>query len=342
MFHYTHLNGLTLNGISDKISARKNLNIGDYVAYKPDVAENYMGFGTSKFSNENPSGSNENPVNGIPQDTDLKWRVLSINEDNSVDLIAETPISTKIHLEGALGFNNGVYLLNELCKKHYSNSLFSETARSINLEDIEKQMNEKGISTRDSQKLNSLKYKATKSFTGNKAYIPDVYIYAQKNLKGECSAYYSTPTTKTYIPISKNPTGNTLDIIQTDYSIEVSANYFNDENFYKLIFSADNLPNEHSSISDYEFDTPYFPDYWLATRSTRNSVYDYAEFGLRSINSNASSSLLGSQFSSAILFSSNGEEDYACLAVRPVVHLSSSVKLSEEGGSRNNPKTLSK
>lgn len=205
MFHYTHLNGLTLNGISDKISARKNLNIGDYVAYKPDV-----------------------------------------------------------------------------------------------------------------------------------------YIHAQKDLKGECSDYYSTPTTKTYIPISKNPTGNTLDIIQTDYSIEVSANYFNDENFYKLIFTADNLPNEHSSTSDYEFDTPYFPDYWLATRSTRNSIYDYAEFGLRSIKSNISSSLLGSQFSSAILFSSNGEENSAFLAVRPVVHLSSSVKLSEEGGSRNNPKTLSK
>lgn len=51
----------------------------------------------------------------------------------------------KVYFRGALGYNNGVYLLNNICKERYSNSSFNAIARSINENDIISQMTEEGL-----------------------------------------------------------------------------------------------------------------------------------------------------------------------------------------------------
>ena len=63
-----------------------------------------------------------------------------MNLDGTVDLISDKPTSTEVYFQGARGYNNGVYLLNDYCKTMYSNSLLNAKARSLNIEDIEKKM----------------------------------------------------------------------------------------------------------------------------------------------------------------------------------------------------------
>ena len=82
------------------------LEIGDYVAYTPgsETASSY-----SLTATESGYTSDQT----ISKDS-LSWRVLSINDDGTVDLISATPTNQGIYLQGATGYNNGVYLLNDL------------------------------------------------------------------------------------------------------------------------------------------------------------------------------------------------------------------------------------
>lgn len=311
---YTTLNSFIKGGITGNYESKnssKLLNIGDYIDYAPDKAADYINLGTSDFSDMNPSGSSHNSMDGIPQDTTLNWRVFNINDDGSVDLIADKPINSDIFFKGALGFNNGVYLLNNLCSTHYTNGRLCALARSINLEDIEKHMNHNGISKRNSDIFNALHYGDSKSYTGSNSYTPDIYLYA----KGDSDNYYTSLTNHTYLSKSENPNGSNLDIIQSYYSIEFQENDFDDPNFYHLVFDTE--------IS-----------YWLATRYACSTA-NYADFGLQRVSSNFNESFTG-----ASLFYSNNSLDEGSASVRPVVRLPSFTKFSETGGSIDNPRKI--
>ena len=92
---------------------------GDYINYTYDtVTENYsLPAIHSGYTNDQT----------ISQTTGLKWQILNIDtEKKTIDLIAnisdDNLTTTKVHFSGALGYNNGVYFLNDICKKQYSNS----------------------------------------------------------------------------------------------------------------------------------------------------------------------------------------------------------------------------
>ena len=222
----------TVNEYTGKID-RSYLKIGDYVDYTPDTAENYMGLGTSENGDENPSGSASNPTDGIPQDTTLKWRIMSINDDGSIDIVSTIPITTSIDFGGALGYNNGVLLLNDLCKTQYSNSTLGANARSINLEDIENKFNSIGIDYRNSY-LNSssnIQYNSSKIYSENYSYAPDIHDYISTSASEKSKNYYSHPTIATF-----NKKG-TLEVQQTYYEFSnISSNNFNNSTFRELIF----------------------------------------------------------------------------------------------------------
>lgn len=218
---------------------RTGLQVGDYIAYTPDSAGNYMGLGTSENSSENPSGfsageSRGNPIAGVPQDTTLTWQVMSINEDGTVDIVSSKPIqSFSLMLNGALGYNNGVYLLNDLCKTQYSNSTLGVTARSIDLEDIENKFNSTGITERNMfiDSRSEVQYGTTKLYEGDALYSPVLYDHVEKTTAGESTDYYTNSTTE------KNNQKVTLTVQQSYYSyFHVPENYFDDANFYELIF----------------------------------------------------------------------------------------------------------
>ena len=108
---------------------RSSLEVGQYVEYIPDTTESYSLPNTV-------SGYTLNQT--ISQDTSLKWRIMSVNDDGTIDLISSAPTSQSVGLGGALGYNNCVYLLNDIMAKLYSNSSLGVTARCINIEDVEK------------------------------------------------------------------------------------------------------------------------------------------------------------------------------------------------------------
>ena len=76
------------------------------------------------------------------------WRILSLDEETGTVELVPSEWTTKnggyIELQGAQGYNNAVYLLNEACNKLFGDSSRGITARNINIEDIESKLNEDG------------------------------------------------------------------------------------------------------------------------------------------------------------------------------------------------------
>jgi len=286
---------------------RSFLRVGDYIAYNPDTAGNYMGLGSSETEK---AGSTSNPADGIPQDTTLTWRILSINDDGSVDLVSAAPIATNVYFQGSLGYNNGVLLLNDLCKSQYSNSTLGVTARSIDLEDIEKKFNSTGINARNTYNNGNKTYGETQQYTGTNAKTPDIYKHVGKTLAEETKDYYTEATTLGHTEEA------TLDVQQTYYNFgsTTPTEYFDDSTFYELVFGTGTY-------------------YWLASRYAYCNTSN-AGFGLRYVNS---ANLRG-----YFLFISDGAANNGNYFVRPVVSLGSDIQISRDGGTADSPRTLSK
>ena len=288
---------VTVNQYSSKYK------IGDYVNYTYDTASNYVLTSAT-------CGSSSNPTDGIPQTTGLKWRILNIDEANgTVDLISENPTDTSVYFSGILGYNNGPYLMNEICKAQYSNKTLGVEARNINLLDMEKQLTAAGIAARNGYTNGVQQYGTTKTYTSNTKY-PSLYAgqkgagvdvaeanassILQDHTKGNDPYGESKPIAETE-PTTDNTsgTGNPLTVTQTYYNISINSTNYGDA--YKVL-----------SNSTW---------YWVASRYV-NSYSDYAYFGLRSANTNTYG---------LNMFASDGSSNYNGGRLRPVVSLSSSI-----------------
>lgn len=268
------------------------LKVGDYVNYAYDTVTN--GYSLPAIE----SGSNTDQT--IMQTTGLKWRILSINEDGTVDLISETPTKQQVSFRGALGYNNGVLLMNNICAEQYSNKKLGITARNINLEDIESQMNEAGIAARE-RYMNSeseTQYGSTKTYGNGYNQYPN--LYEQQNGSGidttttktdgisENDNGYTSPTTETSSIASKG-----LTVTQTYYYFSNPRTYFDNSNVYDMLFESQN-------------------HYWLASRSSI-CTSTYADFGLRRV--------YNSSLGAYSMFFSYGSPSALTFALRPIVTL---------------------
>ena len=288
---------VTVNQYSSKYK------IGDYVNYTYDTASNYVLTSAT-------CGSSSNPTNGIPQTTGLKWRILNIDEANgTVDLISENPTDTSVYFSGILGYNNGPYLMNEICKAQYSNKTLGVEARNINLLDMEKHLTAAGIAARNGYTNGVQQYGTTKTYTSNTKY-PSLYAgqkgagvdvaeanassILQDHTKGNDPYGESKPIAETE-PTTDNTsgTGNPLTVTQTYYNISINSTNYGDA--YKVL-----------SNSTW---------YWVASRYV-NTYSDYANFGLR---------LAGTYTYGAYMFNSDGIAGISSIRLRPVVSLSSSI-----------------
>ena len=277
--------------------------IGDYVNYTYDPAENY------KITSAT-CGSSSNPADGIPQTTGLKWRILNIDEANgTVDLISENPTGTSVYFSNILGYNNGPYLMNEICKAQYSNKSLGVNARSINLLDMEKHLTAAGIAARNGYTNGVQQYGTTKTYTSNTKY-PSLYAgqkgagvdvadanassILQDHTKGNDPYGESKPIAETE-PTTDNTsgTGNPLTVTQTYYNISINSTNYGDA--YKVL-----------SNSTW---------YWVAARYVETDS-DNAYFGLRYADTNTGG---------GNMFYSNGSTNLNINRLRPVVSLSSSI-----------------
>ena len=115
--------------------------IGSYIKYTPDVAsEETINNLITELGTY--SGSDANTEETLKQETELKWRVLDV-KDGKVRLISDLPTTSMIALASYNGYNNAVYLLDDICNKLYSNSKLTSKVQNLKIEDIEEYLKDK-------------------------------------------------------------------------------------------------------------------------------------------------------------------------------------------------------
>ena len=308
---YTKEVSVTVNQFKNSILEDINIKIGDSVNYTYDPAGSYSLSSTY-------SGNSSNQT--VAQTTGLTWKVLNVDKENdTVDIISTNPTSSTVNFYNILGYNNGPYLMNEICKAQYSNKTLGVNARSINLLDMEKQLTAAGIKSRNEYNKGSstyAQYGTTKTYTSNTKY-PSLYA----NQKGagpnitaaDASAKITQPKTDagndpyeeskpiaTTEPTTDNTsgTGSPLTVTQTYYYIPI-----NDTNY-------------GTASSILANGTPF----WVAARCVGTDS-DIADFGLRYADTNAYG--CGMFFSYGDTYGNN-------YALRPVVSLPSSLLTGEQ------------
>ncbi len=300
---YTKEVSVEVNQFKNSILNDINIKIGDSVNYTYDPAGSYSLSSTY-------SGSSDQT---IAQTTGLTWKVLNVDKENyTVDIISTNPTSSTVYFKNILGYNNGPYLMNEICKAQYSNKTLGVEARSINLLDMEKHLTADGIKARNAYQYNSstAKYGTTKTYPSNTKY-PSLYAN-QKGAGPNVSSITPSDITKgndpyeeskpiaTTEPTTDNTsgTGNPLTVTQTYYNISI-----------------DNT-NYGTASTVLANGTPF----WVAARYVYAGS-SIAYFGLRYADTGTSGCFM--------FYSDGGADGYNC-ALRPVVSLPSSLLTGEK------------
>ena len=302
---YTKEVSVEVNQFKNSILNDINIKIGDSVNYTYDPA-------SSSYTLESKySGYSSNQT--IAQTTGLTWKVLNVDKENdTVDIISTNPTSSTVNFYNILGYNNGPYYMNEICKAQYSNKTLGVNARSINLLDMEKHLKADGIKARNAYTSN-VKYGTTKTYPSNTKY-PSLYAN-QKGAGPNVSSITSSDITKGNDPYeeskpivpkgttepttdNKSGTGSPLTVTQTYYNISI-----NDTNYGT---ASTVLANS----------TPF----WVAARCV-DTGSSFAYFGLRVAYTNSGGCLM---------FCSVGGTGGGNFALRPVVSLPSSLLTGEQ------------
>ena len=303
---------VTVPSISSMVESG-TIKIGDYVNYSPTgttttVLAQYSGYNSSDTSSST-GATNQN----ISRDTSLKWRVLDI-KDGKVRLISNKATSNSVALQGALGFNNGVKILNDVCSNLYSDgNNCSYSVKSLAISDVcEKVLPEKNV---DVFELKGTTVTPLSSYR----YYPSIYPTSNVNKGTEYTSTFetanspeeiqSTYTTSTY------SSGMTSAYYSSTYT-ELSQDAFKDGIYYTLFI------NDGSGALGY---------YWLATRVVSDGLHN-GIMGQTIVNfqmgllSESEFLMGGGLFCSDLSYQGQGH------SIRPVVTLKDTVKVSGGNG----------
>ena len=329
---YTKEQTVTVNQYKAVASAL----IGKIVDYKPDIPSTGYDLSTAK--------SGYDDAQTIDGTYDPKvWKIMEVDENGNITKLFGVPSSSQssVYFRGSTGYNNGVYLLNDICKSRYGNASLGATARSLTIEDIESRMNSKGIAARNAYKSGTTQYGTTRKYTVDTKYPA---IYAQEKysgvdvsdvtdgtqvIAGEVNATAQSKmnpngksvsddiyTTLPETPETTGPSKTNLTCTQTFWGGSQSSSYYDDANFYNMIFGTGT----------------YF---WLASRYVYcNSSNSNAYFGLRIVSSSA----LGGYY----LFNSRGSSYGDDYRVAPVVSLGSGIQVKSGSGTTSDPYEIGK
>ena len=304
---YTKEVSVTVNQFKNSILEDINIKIGDSVNYTYDSAGSYSLSSTY-------SGSNQT----IAQTTGLTWKVLNVDKENdTVDIISTNPTSSTVTFANILGYNNGPYLMNEICKAQYSNKTLGVEARSINLLDMEKHLTAAGITNRNAC-TNEVKYGTTNTYTSNTKY-PSLYANqkgAGPNITAANASTISQPDiTKGNDPYEESkpivPKGTTEPTTSSTYGtgspLTVTKTY------YYIPINDTNYGTASSILAN-------GTTFWVASRYV--DIYsDRASFGLRCADTCTNG---------LYLFYSGGDTRGNQRCLRPVVSLPSSLLTGEQ------------
>ena len=318
--------------------------VGEIVSYTPDTPSTGYDLSTAKSGYGN--------AQTIDGKYDPKvWKIMEVDENGNITKLLGIG-AKEVIFYGSKGYNNGVYLLNDICKSRYGNASLGATARSLNIEDIESRMNSKGIAARNAYKSGTTQYGTTRKYTGSFKTYPALYeqekyagVYrdakgnlvevsdvddgtqviigsvnataqAKMNTNGKTQSedVYTAPTTDTL----KTAT-TALTCTQTFWGGSQLSSYY-DANFYNMIFGTGT-------------------NFWLASRFVNcDSNSSGADFGLRIVYS--------SYLTGMNLFFSYGS-DYGgdlgnVLRLAPVVSFNSGIQIKSGEGTTEKPYVIGK
>ena len=178
-------------------------------------------------------GNNNEDVPGIAmveageiETEDLGWKVLSVNSDGSVNLIANRNTGFEVSLSGINGYTNGAKALNEICSKLYGSLEINGekviSARNANLEDFY-----------------DVTYKVGKEYTSQKTqpYINTLDVaddgYSTEQIEGYIDAGNTSGAQSSNSQMLTSGTGMTIKVVNTRTAKE-SADMINTGNNYWL------------------------------------------------------------------------------------------------------------
>ena len=310
--------------------------VGEIVSYTPDTPSTGYDLSTAK------SGySSAQTIDGTYDPT--TWKIMEVDENGNITKLLGIGSKT-VYFQGSTGYNNGVYLLNDICKSRYGNASLGATARSLNIEDIESKMNSKGIAARNAYKDGTTQYGTTITFKGYNTQYPAIYAQEKYSgvdvsdvtagsqvIAGEVNATAQArmnPNGKsgsdniyTTLPETSETTGPSkanLTCTKTYYYMFRPSSYFDDSNFYNMIFV-----------------TRIGTAFWLASRCVNcYSSNSDANFGLRRVNNG---NLEGDN-----LFLSSGDSYSGTNRLAPVVSLGSGIQVKSGSGTTSDPYVIGK
>lgn len=145
------INGGYINNSLDDITVNngyaeiKQLNIGEYITYNTNNSYNL----DNDYSDEENSVINTN---------NNSYRILSVNDDNTIDIISENSVLlNNLVFSGSNGYNNFAYIINDIVNKVFSNNN-TVYVRNININDIEKYTDNKIVNYNNIKSLNKELY----------------------------------------------------------------------------------------------------------------------------------------------------------------------------------------
>ena len=309
---YTKEVSVTVNQFKNSILNDINIKIGDSVNYTYDKAS------SSYLLESKYSGYSSNQT--IAQTTGLTWKVLNVDKENdTVDIISTNPTSSTVNFYNILGYNNGTYFMNEICKAQYSNATLGVNARSINLLDMEKHLTaDKGIPARNAY-TNAVKYGTTNTYTSNTNY-PSLYVNQKGAGPNRTAAEASKKITQPDITKGNDPYEESKPIVPkgtteptTSSASESGSPLTVTQTYYNIIIDNNNYGTASTVLAN---GTPF----WVAARY----VYTYssdADFGLR---------IAYTYTYGYFMFFSDGSTNGIICALRPVVSLPSSLLTGEQ------------
>ena len=318
----------TVNGTADtkEVSVEVNqfkmeinlddVQIGDSVNYTYGTASSYSLASTY-------SGYSSNQT--IAQTTGLTWKVLNVDKENdTVDIISTNPTSSTVYFKNILGYNNGPYLMNEICKAQYSNKTLGVEARSINLLDMEKHLTPTGIKSRNEYNKGSstyAQYGTTKTYTSSTKY-PSLYANqkgAGPNITAANASTISQPNISkdNFIP---DPYEESKPIVPKDTTEPTTSSTYGTgspltvtQTAYMIAIDNTNYGTAYSILASSTW-------FWVAARHV-HADSSHAFFGLRVARTGTGGSTM---------FYSDGGANDSSLALRPVVSLPYSLLTGEQ------------
>ena len=315
-----------------------NLVIGDYLGYVPDVTsqtvtvtseeagdkDDYTGVSstsdkTATVTTTEIKETISNPqliqveaekitmptIQTFTQETGHYWKVLGIedsdgNGTNETLLIKmASPTETPLFLAGTDGYNNGIDILNKICKELYSSSRYGE-ARSIKIEDINNcfQYSPAGGMYDDGSTIHEL--------NGFNTQIKDLSTWDTVKLNG------------TYTPDGTNT--------------EEKLGSYKADGYHYVIASPYYITNPATAAKTYISNNTAFTicldvnnnmaSYWLASKGTY--CYEYIDFGLGYVEE-------ADIYSCSYMCSADGTATIQQQGICPVVSLKNEIPPKIEG-----------